>query len=63
MNKNKNDLKLYKNAMVVVFTVQLHNNLSHEHVHLVSTITYTFSLNMHTKALKLFHFEEKKPIF
>ena len=59
MNKNKNDLKLCK-AIVVVFTVQLCNNLSHEYVHLVSTITYTGSLTMYTEALKRFHFEEKK---
>lgn len=60
MNKSKNDLKLCKAIIVVVFTVQLCTNLSHEYVHLVSTITYTCSLNMYTEALKRFHFEEKK---
>lgn len=61
MTKNKNDLKLYETTLVV-FTLQICNNLSHEYVHLVSSITYTCPLNMHTEALELLHFETNKPI-
>lgn len=64
MNKNKNDLKLYKTTIMGVFTVQLCNDLSHKYVPLVSAITRLFSLDMyvHTKALSCSILKRRKPI-